>query len=192
MMIDASQTRRVGARRERVASSYTARLVSAALGVAACSLLSGCGRPEDDGVKSNTVATPLPPYPAWSASMIGKPLAEVVKGKANCIGVFDTVTATHTGANPGVEVEGWAWDAAAKHGVQHVLIVDLNDRIIGAADGGRPRADVPPAFPTITSPLVGWHGVVGQTTGTALAVGLGATGGECSLSSSKKLDGGVY
>ena len=163
-----------------------------ALGIAAFGALSGCGKPEDDGISANTVKTPLPPYPAWSAGMIGKPLAAVVKGKANCMGVFDNVAAIHVGATPGSEVVGWAWDSAAKRPVQHILIVDLDDRIIGAADGGSVRPDVPAAMPTVTSKFTGWRGVVGATTGTALAVGLGANGGQCSLSRSLKLGGGVY
>jgi hypothetical protein len=168
------------------------QLACAALCIAAFGALSGCGKPEDDGVSVNTVATPLPPYPAWSAGMIGKPLASVVRGKADCIGVFDVVSAKHTGAKPGDEVEGWAWDKTAKQGVQHILIVDLADRIVGAADGGRARSDVPQNMPTVTSKFVGWHGVVGITNGTVLAVGLGAKGGQCSLSKSMKLDGSAY
>ncbi len=163
-----------------------------ALGIAALSALGGCGKPEDDGVSPNTVKTPLPPYPAWSVGMIGKPLAGVVRGKANCMGVFDNVSATHVGAKPGSEVVGWAWDAAAKRPVQHILIVDLNDRVIGAADGGNVRPDVPAAMPMVTSKFTGWHGVVGATTGTVLAVGLGANGGQCSLSRSVKLNASAY
>jgi hypothetical protein len=164
----------------------------AALCVAAIGALSGCGKPEDDGAASNAVSTPLPPYPAWSVAMIGKPLSSVVKGKADCIGVFDSVSAKHTGATPGSEVEGWAWDKAAKQPVQHILIVDLTDHVVGAADSGRLRPDVIAAYPYMTSKNVGWHGVVGTTTGTVLAVGLGASGGQCSLSQAIKLDGGVY
>jgi hypothetical protein len=168
-------------------------LVCAALGVALLGALSGCGKAEDDGLSANTVNTPLPPYPAWSAAMIGKPLARVVQGKANCFGVFDAVAARHSGAQPGVEVEGWAWDKTAKQAVQHVLIVDLNDNILGAADGGiRPRSDVLAAYPDMTTKLVGWRGVVGATSGTVLAVGLGAKGGQCALSKSIRLDGNVY
>jgi len=167
-------------------------LAWAALCIAVLGALSACGKPEDDGLSSNSVTTPLPPYPAWSAGMIGKPLASVVRGKADCIGVFDTVTAKHVGASPGSEVEGWAWDKTAKTGVKHILIVDLDDRILGAADGGRPRSDVPANSPNVTSQYVGWHGEVGVTKGTVLAVGLGAKGGRCSLSKSFKLDGSVY
>jgi hypothetical protein len=164
----------------------------AALCIAVVGALSGCGKPENDGASINTVTTPLPPYPAWSAGMIGKPLSSVVKGKADCIGVLDVVTAQHTGASPGSEVEGWAYDKTAKRGVQHILIVDLDDHIIGAADGGRPRSDVPQNMPTVTTKFVGWHGVVGATTGSVLAVGLGANGGQCPISKSVKLSGSVY
>jgi hypothetical protein len=168
-------------------------LAWAALGIAAFSALSGCGKPEDDGVSANTVTTPLPPYPAWSAGMIGKPLGSVVRGKADCLGVFDAVAAKHVGVKPGFEVDGWAWDKTAKQGVQHILIVDLDDHIVGAAEGGVvSRPDVPANMPIVTSKQVGWHGVVGATTGTVLAVGLGAAGGQCSLSRSMKLDAGVY
>jgi hypothetical protein len=168
------------------------QLACAALCIAALGALSGCGKPEDDGASINAVTTPLPPYPAWAVAMIGKPLASVVRGKADCMGVFDVASAKHVGASPGSEVEGWAWDKTAKQGVQHILIVNLDDRIVGAATGGNARADVPPAMPGVTSKFVGWHGVVGATTGTVLAVGLGAAGGQCSLSKSIKLDGGVY
>jgi hypothetical protein len=167
-------------------------LAWAALCVAAIGALSGCGKPEDDGVSVNTVTTPLPPYPSWSAGMIGKPLTSVVKGKANCFGVFDAVSVKHIGAAPGSEVAGWAWDKTAKKPVQHVLIVDLNDHIRGAADVGMPRSDVVAAYPYMTTNIVGWHGVVGATTGTVLAVGLGVNGGQCALSKSVKLDGSVY
>ncbi len=168
------------------------QLAWAALCMAVVSALSGCGKPEDDGASPNTVATPLPPYPAWAAGMIGKPLAAVVKAKADCFGVFDVISAKHTGASPGVEVDGWAWDKAAKQPVQHILIVDLDDRVVGAAESGHPRGDVVAAYPFITSKFVGWHGIAGVTTGTLLAVGLGANGGKCSLSKSLKVDGGVY
>jgi len=168
------------------------QMACAVLCVAAFGALSGCGKPEDDGAMLATVTTPLPPYPAWSTGMIGKPLASVVQGKADCIGVFDVISARHTGAKPGAEVDGWAWDKTVKQGVQHVLIVDLDDRIVGAADGGRPRSDVPQNSPFVTSKFVGWHGVTGATTGTILAVGLGAKGGQCALSKAIKMDGSVY
>ncbi len=168
------------------------QLACVALCIAAFAAVSGCGKPEDDGVSVNTVATPLPPYPAWSVGMIGKPLASVIKGKADCFGVFDAISANHTGASPGVEVDGWAWDKAAKQPVQRILIVDLTDRVVGAAMSGRPRDDVVAAYPYMTSKFVGWHGEAGVTAGTLLAVGLGATGGQCSLSKSLKVDGSVY
>jgi hypothetical protein len=44
----------------------------------------------------------------------------------------------------------------------------------------------------MTTNLMGWHGEAGVTTGTVLAVGLGAKGGRCSLSKALKLDGSVY
>jgi hypothetical protein len=168
------------------------QLACAALCIAALGAVSGCGRPEDDGMSVNAVKTPLPPYPVWSVGMIGKPLASVVRGKADCLGVFDAVSLRHDGAKPGSEVEGWAWDKTAKKGVQHVLIVDLDDRIVGAADLKLMRPDVVANSPFVTSKLVGWHGVVAETKGTVLAVGLGATGGSCSLSKAMKLDGGAY
>jgi hypothetical protein len=168
------------------------QLACAALSIAAVAALSGCGKPEDDGASANAVATPLPPYPAWSVGMIGKPLSAVVTGKADCFGVVDAIATRHTGVKPGVEVEGWAYDKAAKQPVQHVLIVDLDDRVVGAADSGKPRGDVIANYPYMTSKFVGWHGVAGVTTGTVLAVGLGAKGGQCSLTKSLKVDGSVY
>jgi len=175
-----------------VAARRISFVACAALCLAAVGALSGCGKPEDDGAASNATATPLPPYPAWSVAMIGKPLSSVVKGKADCFGVFDAIAARHTGVNPGVEVEGWAYDKAAKQPVQHILIVDLNDSIVGAADSGRARSDVVAAYPYMTSKLVGWHGVAGVTEGRILAVGLGANGGRCGLSQSIKVDGSAY
>jgi len=155
--------------------------------------LSACGKPEDDGPTVHTVPSALPAYPAWSVGMIGQPLTRVVKGKADCIGVFDALSTKHLGAPPGYEVDGWAWDRTAKRGVQHVLIVGLDDRVLGAADGGVvARPDVPANSPFVTTKFVGWHGVVGATTGTVLAVGLGANGGQCALGKSMKLDATVY
>jgi hypothetical protein len=168
------------------------QLACVALCIAAFGALSGCGKPEDDGASSNTVTTPLPPYPAWSAGMIGKPLQAVAKGKSDCLGVFDGVSAKHTGAKPGSEVAGWAWDKVAKQPVHHILIVDLDDRIVGAGESGFARPDVIASYPYMTGNNVGWHAIVGATTGTMLAVGLDANGGQCSLHRSVKLDGGAY
>jgi hypothetical protein len=170
----------------------TRPLAYAALCIAMVGALSACGKPENDGAAVNALKTPLPPYPAWSVAMIGKPLASVVHGKADCMGVFDDVLASHAGAKPGSEVGGWAWDKTAKKGVQHILIVDLDDHIIGAAEGGLRRPDVPPNMPGVTSEFVGWRGVTEATTGTALAVGLAANGGQCALAKAVKLDGAAY
>jgi hypothetical protein len=155
------------------------RRILAAASMLALIGLSACGKPEDDGANADALTTPLPPYPAWAKPMIGQPLTKVLNGRGDCEGVFDVVISRHAGAHPGVEVGGWAWDKAGQRGVQHILFVDPDNKVIGAAEGGLLRTDVPKAMPEVKSPMVGWRGEIGATTGVALAVGIGANNGAC-------------
>ena len=158
----------------------TAALLAAA--VVACN-----GKPEDTGqggsAEEATAKTPAPPYPVWANAMIGKGLKDVSHGAASCKGTIDIVTTKHTGARPGSEIEGWAWNEKDARPIARVLFVDPNDRVVGGANGGFPRPDVVSALSEVKTPAVGWKGVAGSTSGSVTAVGLTEAGASCVLSS---------
>ena len=151
--------------------------------------LAGCnGKPEDlgQGGASSQAATstsPAPPYPAWANAMIGKDLKQVSQGTAVCKGAIDLVSAKHTGAHPGSEIEGWAWNEKEARPVAKVVFTNAGDRIVGAATEGNPRTDVVAVVPEVKSPAVGWKGVSGTTSGSVTAVGLTDSGASCVLGS---------
>ena len=159
---------------------------TAALLIVSAASLAACGKPEDQSYSSNVpvaakVSTALPAYPAWSTPMIGKLVSQVLSGRGQCKGTFDVVLARHGPPRPGVEVGGWAFDVAAKQAVQHVLLVNAADRIVGAAQGGVLRTDVSDARSDITSKTTGWKGVAGATTGTINAVGVTNHNAACDI-----------
>ena len=148
--------------------------------------LAGCnGKPEDtgQGAASEDVKTPAPPYPAWATAMLGRGLKEVTRGTTSCKGQIDVVSVKHTGVRPGSEIEGWAWDEKGAQPIAKVLFTNQNDRVIGAADGGRPRPDVKAALPEVKTVAVGWKGVAGATSGDVTAIGMTGGGASCVLSS---------
>ena len=150
--------------------------------------LAGCnGKPEDTGQGASsdtpTLKTPAPPYPAWANAMLGHDLKQVSRGTAICKGVVDTVSAKHTGAHPGSEIEGWAWDEKDRRPVARVVFTDSSDRIVGGATEGGARPDVMTALPEVKTPAVGWKGVAGTLSGTVNAVGLTEDGAACVIGS---------
>ncbi len=159
---------------------------TAALLIVSAASLAACGKPEDQSYSNHPpvaprVSTVLPAYPAWSTPMIGKLVSQVLTGRGQCKGAFDVVLAKHGPPRAGVEVGGWAFDVAAKQAVQHVLLVSANDHIVGAAQGGGLRTDVPEARSDITSKTTGWLGVAGVTTGTINAVGVTTHNAACDI-----------
>jgi hypothetical protein len=144
--------------------------------------LAACKDSEPAPVVAN-VKTPLPPYPAWAAALVGQNMAHVLTGHGVCVGAWDVVTTKHLGTRPGDEAEGWGWDVTAKAPVQHILFVNGDNFIVGAGDGGRPRPDVSKAREDVTSPSTGWHGMIGVTSGKILAVGVTAKNASCNVGS---------
>lgn len=152
--------------------------------------LAACG-PDGPVTTARQVNAPRPPFPAWAQAMIGRPMSQVVHGHGSCKGVFDVVSANYNGHPSGSTVAGWGWDLDAKQPIPRLLFVDLDDRIVGAGDGGGLRDDVSKAIPAITSKTTGWNGVVGLTSGKILAVGVTARNASCDLGSIK-LEGESY
>ena len=152
--------------------------------------LAACG-PDGPVTNARQVEAPRPPYPAWAVPMIGKPMSQFVHGHGSCKGVFDAVMVNYNGSPPGSAVGGWGWDLDAKQAVPRLLFVDLDDRIVGAGNGGVSRPDVSTAIPAITSKTTGWTGVVGMIKGKILAVGVTSRNAPCDLGSAK-LEGETY
>ena len=158
------------------------------VGVALVAGISGCnGKPEDTGQSAGadvaTSKTSAPPYPAWATAMIGKPLSAVSRGIVTCKGQVDLVSAKHTGARPGSEIEGWAWNEKDAKPLAKVVFIDQTNRIVGAATAGAVREDVKAALPEVKTAAVGWKGVTGATSGQVTAVGLTDNDASCVLSS---------
>jgi hypothetical protein len=142
--------------------------------------LSACKDPDPVAIVP-TLNTPLPPYPAWARPMIGQNMGHVLTGHGACVGVWDAVPAKHIVKPTGSEAQGWGWDVAGKTPVAHILFVNADNIIVGAGDGGMPRADVAQARTDVTSPNTGWHGVIGATEGKMLAVGVTTKNAGCNL-----------
>lgn len=115
-------------------------------------MVSGCEQPASVPLSNDS----LPPPPAWSASMIGKPIRERFTVGETCNGYIDVARVRYEGAKPGVGFEGWGWDGVAKKRGDHILLTDEAGRIVGAGEGGRPRPDVPQNMPAVTAPDTGW------------------------------------
>ncbi len=160
-----------------------ARKASAsALAAGAALALAGCG-PDGPTTAVKQSAAARPRFPDWAEPMIGKPMSQFVHGRGDCKGVFDVVLVQYNGRPAGATVGGWGWDKAARQAVPRVVFVDVNDHIVGAADSGASRPDVPAALPEITSKTTGWNGVVGITAGKILAVGVTGRNAACDLGS---------
>ncbi|NGM50251.1 hypothetical protein G5B46_11585 [Caulobacter sp. 602-2] len=143
-------------------------IIAATLGLAACDLSGG------SSARSNAplVADQLPAIADWAKPYLGQKMLAKFPAKADCEGYVDIVTARYGDGKSGVAVEGWGWDATGKRGTLKVLLVDDKGVITGAADGGRPRPDVPKAMPAVTSETVGWRGYATTVSGEVTAYGL--------------------
>ena len=163
--------------------AWASARVMAAMAAATASLsLTACG-PDGPVSTAQQSNAPRPRFPDWSEPMIGKPMSQFVHGHGDCKGVFDAVLVDYNGKPSGATAGGWGWDIAAKQPVQHVLFVDANDNIVGAASGGVSRPDVPAALPDVTSKTTGWMGVMGITKGKVLVVGVTSRNAGCDLGS---------
>lgn len=121
---------------------------------------------------------PLPDRPPWAVTFMGRALSSVFKDAAGqCIGYADKVDWRYQGAPPGVMVEGWGWDLAAKAPITRILLTDPTGQVVGAGTGGVvPRPDVPAARKEVTSGLTGWQALSPRTEGVLLAYGITANG----------------
>ena len=155
---------------------------------AAVLLLAGCGKSEDasyttraqDAAVQAALNTPLPPSPAWAASVLGRPLSAVAKGATTCKGAVD-VTMKHAGARGGNEVQGWSWDEKARQPPARILLVDAASKIVGAGEINRNRPDVPKALAEVKSAKVGWTAITHSVSGVASVMGLSSTGAMCAI-----------
>ena len=120
---------------------------------------------------AGAAAQAAPPYPAWSAALLGKPLRLLFpKTTLRCIGGVDGVVAEYRG--PGAQLDGWGFDLVANAPLQHVIFVDPHGTIVGAAGGGLTRTDVEATIPRITSPSTGWRGYVPSASPPVAAWGI--------------------
>jgi hypothetical protein len=140
-------------------------------------LLSACGQPATNA--SNAIsssaggaAQPGPATvssPAWAQALIGKSLNDAFPNKAVCSGFVD-------GVGPRRTLSGWAWDASVKQHIAHVILVDAEQRIVGAGDGGVARPDVSAANPNISDADTGWWATVAGVSGAIDVFGVTAGG----------------
>jgi hypothetical protein len=114
---------------------------------------------------------------------MGKDFSVLARSPGKCTGKVDLVSERHIGANPGSEIEGWAWDLDGKRPVSRVLLLDQSNRVVGAADAGRLRPDVPKAIKDVTTPAVGWKGVAHLTSGVVTAAAITADNTSCIIGS---------
>jgi len=131
-------------------------------------ILAACGDKDDNTPAATSSAAPLPAPPAWASAYIGKTQSDFQTSK-DCQGAFDIVSARHTGTDPGVEVQGWAWLTQQNAAPDKIIFVGPSGPVIGAAEINMDRPDVPKAIDTIKTSKVGWHGVVKATDGKVLA-----------------------
>ncbi len=151
----------------RIATSTLAGGLTAAL------LLSGCGRHHHHAAEAAPVTqAPLPTMPDWATPLIGKSVLHGFQASKACKGAFDVVALQHGGASPGVEADGWSWLTGEKRPPDQIVFVDDNNTIVGAATTVNERPDVSKAVKEVTVTKVGWHGVIGATTGTIHAYAL--------------------
>ncbi len=137
------------------------------------------------------VGDPRPPFPAWAATLVGKPLQTAFPRRSSgCLGFFDGIKVRYAGTPAGEEVFGWAIDAGTKAPVRRVVLADSGGIVVGAAEGGLPRPDVPSTMPQVTSQLTGWQGYVRETSPpiSAWAV-LGHPAAICRLPASQEAGG---
>lgn len=124
-----------------------------------------------------TTSDPLPAPPQWAQAYIGKPMKAVFpNAEGGCVGNTDVVNLRYQGASPGVRIEGWGWEPAAKKPVEHVLLVDDAGKVVGAGETGVARPDVVAARRDITSRTTGWQATTASTSGGIYGYGLLADG----------------
>jgi hypothetical protein len=150
----------------------------------AASALAGCENHEKtaSGASSGESIEPLPSLPAWAQPMAGKTFTDF-KSSSGCEGWFDIVSMRHTGPSPGVEGEGWSWLTKEAKAPEHIVFVDSGGGVVGAGETRLDRPDVTKAKSEVTTPKVGWHGVIARSTGQIRAFAVLSDGSFCPVGS---------
>jgi hypothetical protein len=143
-----------------------------ALGLSACDEPKARGDAAATAAAGPPVAEALPPMPAWAQASLGQPLKTAFPGEGACDGNTDTIELRGPAATPGASILGWGWDPATKAPVTRIVLVDANQNIVGAGEGGLPRTDVRSARPDITTDATGWRAVTTTAAGGIDAYGL--------------------
>lgn len=152
-----------------------------ATALAAALLLAACDRGDRPMVQTapSGPLTPMPPPPAWSGELSGRPFAQAFPDAAGrCLGSVDGVVGHVEG---GVVVAGWAWDQDRRAAVERVVFVDAAGRMSGFAEGRQPRRDVADAVPEVASPDTGWIAHLPAPPPPATVYGLLGDGRACRL-----------
>lgn len=106
---------------------------------------------------------PMPAYPTWATTLVGKPLNAVFsKRNSRCWGYLDGGVVQYLGKPTGEKFFGWGYDLATNTPLSRVVLVDRTGRIAGAANGGLARPDVPATLTWIKSATTGWEGYAGS------------------------------
>lgn len=156
------------------------RVVSLSLALLCCA----CGAREPSGESSQREPSPTMPPFAVGGELVGTPLSNAFTLTDQCIGWVDSVARRFEGANPGVEIVGWGWDARNNAGFEQVVVVDSAGVISGAGQGGGSRPDVSAAVDTVTSEMVGFSALSTTTAGEVEVYGVNrATSSACRVGS---------
>lgn len=131
-------------------------------------------QPAPAGPASPTVQS-VPGMADWAVALLGKSPRDAFGKNGVCLGSADGIHHRPAGT-PGLELYGWAWDVAAKHRVERVILVDAGYVIVGGGVTGTPRPDVPRVFPQIPDGATGWKALTSMTSGPVDAFGIVAGG----------------
>lgn len=112
------------------------------------------------------------PPPSWANTVIGRPLRDAYPKAGICKGNTDMVQQTYSGDPAGVQIHGWGFDLGAKARIARVVLVDQEQRIVGAGEGGVQRLDVIDNIPEIKDSNTGWNADLPRTTGPVDAYGV--------------------
>lgn len=158
--------------------------------------LAACSRPDwTDPAKSHdqrelaaapvppvpVVATPLPAPPAWAVGLIGRPLRSIFGRNGVCVGQTEAVALRFQAPPTGARIHGWGVNVRTGHGVERVLLVDKDLKIIGAGSGGLPEAQVGAAARTAGSANAGWQADGPALPGPVRAFGITDAASVCPL-----------
>jgi len=130
------------------------------------------------------------PWAQWLHWPLSRFVSE--RNDAACLGSIDVARPVPAYGAPAFRFEGWVSARDAGASPERIVVIDSRGRVIGFATAGRPRPDVPKAFPYIQEPRVGFVGHVGRLKRRQEAVQLVAIMGDgrtaCHFGASITLD----